>query len=317
MTTKSSRSDIKLGFSSFLILMALCYDNPMDKSKYEYMENSTKKLIQKVLPELTAAEKTVAEYFLNTRVVTDFSSKKISKELYVSEATLSRFAQKCGYKGYREFIYSYEISLQMEQALYVSDEEQNIPTIAKKVEASYYSLLRESFENIDTGALMCVASMLNSSGRVKVLGLGSSGFAAREFQMRFMRVGLDVEAITDGQIIQMTASLSSPDTLMIGFSLSGRSKVITESLLLAKKQGAKTALFSAGKQKSLSGCYDVFVPLSSMKNMDTGMRISPQFPILIMIDILYSYYFANDVWLKTQKIRATLSAISDEREDEI
>ncbi len=281
------------------------------------MENAHKKNIQKVLPELTSAERSVAEYFLKTDTVADFSSKKISRELFVSEATLSRFAQKCGFKGYREFIYSYETSLQLEQALKVSDEEQDIPTIAKKVEASYYSLLRESFVNIDTDALMRVANLLNGADRVKVLGLGSSGFAAREFQMRFMRVGLDVEAITETQIMQMTASLSSPKTLMIGFSLSGRSKVVTESLAVARSNGARTVLFSAGDKDQFAASCDEFVPLSSMKNLDTGMRISPQFPILVMMDILYSYYFANDSWLKAQKIRATLSAIADEREGEI
>ncbi|MFR0957923.1 MAG: hypothetical protein ACLSFA_20120 [Roseburia inulinivorans] len=35
----------------------------------------------------------------------DFSSKNISKRLYVSEAALSRFSKKCGYKGYRELIF--------------------------------------------------------------------------------------------------------------------------------------------------------------------------------------------------------------------
>ncbi len=289
----------------------------MEKNNSDFMENVNKRNIQKVLPDLTAAERSVADFFLKTETPGDFSSKKISKELYVSEATLSRFAQKCGFKGYREFIYSFETGLQMEQALRVSDEEQDIPMIAHKVEASYYSLLRDSFLNIDTDALMRVANLISSAERVKVLGLGSSGFAAREFQMRFMRMGLDVEAITETQIIQMTASISTPKTLVIGFSLSGRSKVVTESLAVARSNGAKTVLFSAGNKTLFIGKCDEFVPLSSMKNLDTGMRISPQFPILIMMDILYSYYFANDSWLKAQKIRATLSAIEDEREDEI
>ena len=38
----------------------------------------------------------------------DFSAKTVASKLFVSEASLSRFAQKCGYRGYREFIYQYE-----------------------------------------------------------------------------------------------------------------------------------------------------------------------------------------------------------------
>ena len=43
--------------------------------------------------------------------------------------------------------------------------------------------------------------------------------------------------------------------------------------------------------------------------MDTGTKISPQFSILAIMDVLYSYYFANDSYFKTQKYKATLSAI--------
>ncbi|WP_404813571.1 hypothetical protein [Clostridium bowmanii] len=38
----------------------------------------------------------------------NFLSKSISKYLYTSEATLTRFAQKCGFRGYREFVYQYQ-----------------------------------------------------------------------------------------------------------------------------------------------------------------------------------------------------------------
>ena len=35
--------------------------------------------------------------------------REISAEFfYISNATLSRFAKKCGYKGYRELVFDYE-----------------------------------------------------------------------------------------------------------------------------------------------------------------------------------------------------------------
>ena len=60
---------------------------------------------------MTAVERSVADFFIGNKDDMDFSSKNISRVLYVSEATLSRFSQKCGYKGYREFIFSYERDL--------------------------------------------------------------------------------------------------------------------------------------------------------------------------------------------------------------
>ena len=77
--------------------------------KNEYMfsfQNETKQTIEVTYSKMTEVEKSIADFFIDNKDVMDFSSKYISKMLYISEATLSRFAKKCGYKGYREFIFS-------------------------------------------------------------------------------------------------------------------------------------------------------------------------------------------------------------------
>ena len=56
----------------------------------------------------TSVEKAIADYFLSNNERVDFSSKAMKERLFVSEASLSRFAKKLGFKGYREFIYRYE-----------------------------------------------------------------------------------------------------------------------------------------------------------------------------------------------------------------
>ena len=204
----------------------------------DYTENPTKENIRNSMTRMTNAERNAAAFFLDNSAQSDFSSKSVSSRLFISEATLSRFAKKCGYRGYREFIYSYEQDLAVESALRAGDQEQNIQMIAKKVEASYYRILQESFRHLNAEAIKRTAALVNAAQRVKVIGLGSSGFAAREFQLRFMRTGLEIEAITDSQVIQMSAAIADPKTLMIGISLSGRSRVITDSLVLARQQGA-------------------------------------------------------------------------------
>ena len=70
-------------------------------------ESETKQNIRSCYDEMTPVEKNIAEFFLNNTEKCDLSSKNIAKLLYVSEASLSRFAKKCGYKGYRELTFSY------------------------------------------------------------------------------------------------------------------------------------------------------------------------------------------------------------------
>ena len=76
------------------------------------LNTKTKQIIQSVYPTMSSLQQSIADYFLENTELLDFSSKRISKILYVSEPTLSRFAQKCNFKGYREFIYEYSNDLQ-------------------------------------------------------------------------------------------------------------------------------------------------------------------------------------------------------------
>ena len=182
----------------------------MNSKNDDFIRNMTKESIRRALPEMTPVEKNAAAFFLENMKQQDYASRTISRKLFLSEATLSRFAKKCGYRGYREFIYSYEKDLDAELATAGQKYEQNLSVISRRVEASYQQLLTESMRQIQVEELQRVAGLLNTARRVKGVGQGSSGFAAREFQLRFMRIGLEVEAITDSQVISMSAAILSP-----------------------------------------------------------------------------------------------------------
>ena len=65
-------------------------------------------LIESIYESFTPLEKTIADFFMKEKEENDFSAKNISKKLYISEASLSRFAKKCGFSGYREFLFHYQ-----------------------------------------------------------------------------------------------------------------------------------------------------------------------------------------------------------------
>ena len=100
---------------------------------------SVKHTMMEVYENMTSVEQSIADFFINNEARIDFSARNISRILYISNASLSRFAKKCGYKGYRELIYDYEKELQ-EQI-----NEDSISELAKKVKYTYSSLLEEVF----------------------------------------------------------------------------------------------------------------------------------------------------------------------------
>ena len=57
----------------------------------------------------TSLERTIADFFIQNKKKQDFSAKAVSERLFVSEASLSRFAKKCGFRGYRNLSISMRI----------------------------------------------------------------------------------------------------------------------------------------------------------------------------------------------------------------
>ena len=78
----------------------------------DYYVKSVIPVIESNYENFTALEKNIADFFMKNEEKMDFSAKEIAKHLFVSEASLSRFAKKCGFRGYREFIYQYEESFE-------------------------------------------------------------------------------------------------------------------------------------------------------------------------------------------------------------
>lgn len=250
---------------------------------------------------MTAVERSVADFFIGNKDDMDFSSKNISRVLYVSEATLSRFSQKCGYKGYREFIFSYERDLKFEQKS--EGTEKDVGLFARRVQNSYQKLLQENFRILDEEQVRRVAGMLNISKRVLIFGIGNSGYAAEEFQLRFMRIGMDVNAVTDSHMMKIGAALAGEETLVIAITLSGETAEVLESIRIAKSRGASIICMTAVSGSSVAKESQEVIQVAALKNLDTGTKISPQFSILAIMDVLYSYYFAMILTLKHKNIR--------------
>ena len=88
---------------------------------------------------------------------------------------------------------------------------------------------------------------------VYFFGIGSSGLVAREMKLRLMRLGVVCEALTDQDGFAWTTSILDSSCLVIGFSLSGSTSSITDSLLKAKEKGAKTILITSNPAAILGG----------------------------------------------------------------
>lgn len=124
-----------------------------------------------------------------------------------------------------------------------------------------------------------------------------------------MRIGADVDSITDTDLMRMRAVFQDEDSLVFGFSIGGQKEEIIFLLKEAKKRGAKTILFTANNRDDYKEFCTEVVLVPSLLHLNHGNVISPQFPILIMTDIIYSYYVERDETKKKILHERTLQAL--------
>ena len=181
----------------------------------DYYVKSVIPVIESNYENFTALEKNIADFFMKNEEKMDFSAKEIAKHLFVSEASLSRFAKKCGFRGYREFIYQYEESFE--------EKNKELTGHIRTVLNMYQELLNKTYSLMDEAQIVRICEKLGQAKRVFVCGKGSSGLAAREMRLRFMRIGVDINSIQDPDLMRMQAVFQKEGCLVIGISISGES----------------------------------------------------------------------------------------------
>ena len=161
----------------------------------------------------TETERYIADYFLKQARPERLSAELVSKELSVSVASLSRFAKKCGFGGYREFAYEFRNSYVEKSA--VGQQQSRL------VLDTYQNLLNKIYSLLDEGQIHRIVTELKWARRVFVCGRGSSGLAADEMATRFRWIGIDMTALRDNEDMRMQSVFLIRHVLMIGRSLSG------------------------------------------------------------------------------------------------
>ena len=235
--------------------------------------------------EMTDLEQEIAHYFLQEETIQDnLSSQQVTQKLHISQAALTRFAKKCGFTGYREFIFQYQQQAN-KQNLHLP----NHSPMTKRVLRSYSNMREQTQDLIDQEQLEGIAQLIEDAERVYFFGTGSSGLVAREMKLRFMRLGVVCEALTDQDGFAWTTSIMDENCLVLGFSLSGTTPSIIDSLLDAQDMGAKTILFTSMPSKDTQ-VFTETVLVASQTHTSYIQRISAQLPMLFFIDLIYAYF---------------------------
>lgn len=272
-----------------------------------YYVKSIVPIIESKYKSFTHVEKNIADFFLNNEQKMDFSAQNVAQTIFVSEASLSRFAKKCGFHGYREFIYQYG------QSFVESEKSETVADSTRMVLNTYQELLNKTYSLMDEAQIARIVRDMYEAERVVACGKGSSGLAASEMENRFMRIGVDIDSLQDTDRMRMQAVFQNKSSMVCGFSISGETEEVLYLLKEAHRREARTVLFTANDKESYADFCSEVVLVASIKYLNHGNVISPQYPFLVMMDIIYNNYVAHDKYEKAHLYDDTLRALNSKK----
>lgn len=241
--------------------------------------------IEKNHNKFTKSENKIMDFILqNSKYILEHSIGDISSKIGVSDATLSRFAIKIGFKGFNEL----RFILDQESKRVNIEKNCSSDSILDRLVNDYKVFLDQNTELIKNEDISFLIDCLKNSSRIKIYGVGSSGYFSKEMGFRLSKLGFDSKAITETHEMKIDANFCNENDLIIGVSLSGLANDVIESMKIGKSRGAKTIALTNYPDSKIGKFSDKIIKIISKNTLEMGHFISPQIGLIFVLDYIIS-----------------------------
>ena len=151
--------------------------------------------------------------------------------------------------------------------------------------------------------------VIKEANRIVAFGVGSSAEAAKELEIRFLRIGVLIKTVSDPHFQNMTASILNKDDVVIAFSLSGRTKDIVDSVSFAKQAGAKIISITNFPLSPLAAISDYVLLTAKKESYIEGGSLVAKISQLYVTDLLCTGYSLLDIEKTKEMKTRTASSI--------
>ncbi|SDJ06474.1 MurR/RpiR family transcriptional regulator [Natribacillus halophilus] len=208
------------------------------------------------------------------------SLTEISIECKLGEATVLRFCRKLGFKGYQDFKFA------LAQELSSLQKTNNEETYIDKVRSNMTRVIEDTHELLDPDSLQEAIEKISNADEVIAYGISSSGIAGLDMQNRLMRIGKNIEVVTDSHNQVFRSVSVTRKTVIIAISLTGSTKDIVDAVQEAKKNHATVIAITNYVKSPLTKYSDLALLTSAKENpLDSGSLVS-KVSQLFVIDLL-------------------------------
>ncbi|WP_067934098.1 MurR/RpiR family transcriptional regulator [Alicyclobacillus kakegawensis] len=246
-------------------------------------------MIASVYPSLSKAEQKVADAVLGDAETTVYSSvTDLAEKAGVGETTVIRFCRKLGYRGFQEFKLAVAQDL-VSPSQHVHgriEDSDDVRTMAEKITAHNTQTLQDTHSLLQEVELEKASEALIRCRRVMFFGVGSSGITAADAKYRFMRLGFDAHCASDAHVIAMSASLATPEDVVVGITTSGSTKDLVDAVEIAKQNGAYVICITHHARSPVTQYADAILLGAAKETPLQGGAFSSKLAQIHVLDIL-------------------------------
>lgn len=251
--------------------------------------------IQSCYDDMGRSEKRIADYILkDNQKIIGLSISELAQSCGSGDATVVRFARRLGFSGYQELKLRLAGEINSTSAVDSTIEKSDscYEIFVKRINSISVSL-KNTESVVDVNQLDNAAKCIMNAGRIVIFGLGNSAPVAMDAAHKFLRLGLDAQAVCDNHMQAIVASHVDENTVAIGISHSGSSKDIVESLQLAKNKKATTICVTNYGNSPILSFSDIRLFTQSEETRRSILAMSSRIAQLALFDAIYTYIVIN------------------------
>ena len=272
--------------------------------------------LKSAMPELPPAARRLASVIVDKPdTIVAMSIADLAKAARVSEGSVIGLCQQMGAKGFPELKIAIAREIGSSRELLHEDivRDDGTADVIAKIAASHRTAIVDTAKVLDPAQVDRAVTLLRSAHRIEIYGIGTAAPIAEDAAYRFLRLGLDVKAMTDSHSQAVSAALTGPGVATLTISHSGRTRETLLATRLAKSAGARTiCITNFGKPPLLKHC-DVALCTAAVETRYRMEAMASRVAQLVVIDTIYACLALRRWERSLAAIRQSYAILSEKR----
>lgn len=245
---------------------------------------------------MSATERSVADYLLDHQgEAMGLSIHRLAEDTFTSPSTVIRMCQRIGFKGYKEFRQAVTCEVAVRRLDQRAGQGEitradSLDDIVDKVTYRNILSLEDSKGLIDTGDLRACVELLREARTVLLFGLGASLCAARDLNLRLLRLNKPCVVNDDWHTQLLQAKNASRDDLAIVLSCPGEAEAVAACMKALRERGVPIIAIIRQEDSAAAELSDYRLYTAAQGSGARGEGAGADVSQLNAIDILFAAY---------------------------